>query len=186
MMTTVGMISSATSIARERELGSYEQLVVSPFTPLEIVAGKTIAAVFLATISALLMLALVVFGFRSPLSGPFWLFLLSTILYLTSIVCSGLFISSLSKTQQQATLGIFLFMPPAVLLSGFATPVENMPEWLQIATIPNPVRWELIALKGLLARGTSVRVIIPNLVPLALAAFITFSLAVIMFKKRME
>ena len=186
IMTTVGMIVSATSIARERELGSFEQLVVSPLSPLEIVIGKAASAVALATISAIVILLLVVFGFGTPLLGPLWLFMLSTALYLTAIICVGLFISSISTTQQQATLGLFLFMPPAIMLSGFATPVENMPEWLQFLTIPNPVRWELIVLKGLLTRGASVRSIAICLVPLALVAATTFSCAAFMFKRRME
>ena len=186
IMTTVGMIVSATSIARERELGSFEQLVVSPLTPVEIVIGKAATAVALATISACVILLLVVFGFKTPLQGPLWLFILSTILYLTAIICVGLFISSVSTTQQQATLGLFLFMPPAIMLSGFATPVENMPDWLQFLTLPNPVRWQLIVLKGLLTHGASARSIGVCLVPLASVALITFVCAVFMFKRRME
>ena len=186
IMTTVGMIVSATSIARERELGSFEQLVVSPLTPVEIVIGKAATAVALATISACVILLLVVFGFKTPLQGPLWLFILSTILYLTAIICVGLFISSVSTTQQQATLGLFLFMPPAIMLSGFATPVENMPDWLQFLTLPNPLRWQLIVLKGLLTHGASARSIGVCLAPLAGVALVTFICAVFMFKRRME
>ena len=186
IMTTVGMITSATSIASEREFGSFEQLVVSPFSPLEIVVGKMLAGVALATVSALAILAVVVWGFKQPLLGSFWLFLLSTILYLTSIVCVGLFISSLSTTQQQATLGMFLFLPPAIMLSGYATPLENMPVFLQRLTVGNPVRWEIIALKGILSRGATTSSVLLNLVPLAIVAAITFAVAVHMFKRRME
>ena len=186
VMTTIGMLVSATSIARERELGTFEQLLVSPLTPFEIVLGKALAAVCIATFSATLILIVIVYGFRMPLLGPLWLYYATTILYLTSIVNVGLFISSLSTTQQQATLGIFLFMPPAVMTSGYATPVDNMPLFLQYATIVNPVRWEIVVLKGLFLRGSSLESVVLCLTPLGCVAAVTFALAIYMFKRRIE
>ncbi len=186
MATTVGILVSASSISREREMGTFEQLLVSPLSPLEIVTGKTVAAVALATLSSMLIFTVVVFGFKIPLQGSFLVFLLTTILYLTSIVGVGLFISALSTTQQQSTLGCFIFMPLAVMTSGFATPVDNMPTFLQQLTIVNPARWEINVLRGLFLRGATFDAILPNAYPLALVAVFSLLLAIFMFKRRME
>jgi|LSQX01.3.fsa_nt_gb ABC-2 type transport system permease protein len=184
--TTVGIMVSALSISREREMGTFEQLLVTPASPIEIVAGKMIAAVFLATGSVLLITAIVIFGFKLPLQGSFGLMLLTTITYLASIVSIGLMISSLSTTQQQSTLGAFIFMPPAIMLSGFAAPIENMPYWLKACTVVNPVRWEMEAMRGLFLRGTSTEAIIACLIPLAIVAAVSLLAAIYMFKRRME
>ncbi len=186
LTTTVGILVSSLSISREREMGTFEQLLVSPASPIEIVAGKTIASLLMATISVLLITTIVIFGFKLPLQGPFWLMMATTILYLTSIVSVGLMISALSRTQQQSTLGIFLFMPLAVMLSGFATPVENMPSWLKTATVVNPVRWEMDVMKGLFLRGASTESIGLCLIPLAIVAAFSLFAACYMFKRRME
>ena len=186
LATTVGMIVSSQSIARERETGTFEQLLVSPASPVEIVLGKTISAVFLATISALMITAIVIWGFRTPLQGSFWTVLATLVLFLTSIISIGLMISALSTTQQQATLGMFLFLPPAIMLSGFATPIENMPSWLQTFTLLNPVRYEMSLMRGLFLRDMSINSIIPCVVPLIIIAFLSFSAACYMFKRRME
>ena len=184
--TTIGLLVSAFSIAREREMGTFEQLIVSPASPAEIVAGKMIASVFLATFSALFSTAIVVFGFKIPLQGSFALLLASMIIYLASIVSVGLMISSASTTQQQSTLGVFLFMPPAIILSGFATPIDNMPSWLQTATVVNPVRWEMSIMKGLFLRNASAETIGACLVPLTIVAALALLAAGYMFKRRME
>ncbi|MDO5309890.1 MAG: ABC transporter permease [Planctomycetia bacterium] len=185
-MTTVGMLASAMSIAREREFGTFEQLLVSPLKPYEIVLGKAFTAVVLGTLSSTLVLLVVLFGFKLPLHGPLWLFYATTILYLTSIVSVGLCVSSLSITQQQATLGIFLFLPPAVMTSGYATPIENMPIFLQHATVINPVRWQIDVLKGLFLRGSQLTSIALCLIPLACVAAVSLGAAIFMFKRRME
>ena len=186
LATTVGMIVSVLSIARERETGTFEQLLVSPASPFEIVLGKAISAVLLATVSVLIVTAIVVWGFHIPLQGSSWVLLATTPLYLTSIVGVGLMISALSATQQQATLGMFLFIPPAVMLSGFATPIENMPLWLQDFTIVNPVRWQMKLMRGLFLRDLSAEAVTTCVVPLAIIAFFSFGAAVYMFKRRME
>ena len=186
LATTVGMIVSALSIARERETGTFEQLLVAPETPFEIVLGKTISAVALATVSTLLVTAIIVWGFGISLQGPFWVLLATVLIYLVSIVSVGLMISAASTTQQQATLGIFLFLPPAIMLSGFATPIENMPQWLQTLTIGNPVRWEMTIMRGLFLRDMSLRAISICVAPLICVAVLSFSASCYMFKRRIE
>ena len=186
LATVVGLLLSGLSIAREREMGTFDQLLVTPFAPLEILIGKAVPAMVLATFSAGLVTAIVIFVFAIPLKGAFLLLVLSLEAFLLAIIGIGLFISSLSMTQQQAVLGCFLVMPPMIMLSGFATPVENMPGWLQILTVANPIRWFVIIIKGLFLRGMSTHVVLANMLPLLAIATCTLSAAVFMFKRRME
>ncbi|MDR3198099.1 MAG: ABC transporter permease, partial [Planctomycetaceae bacterium] len=101
-----------------------------------------------------------------------------------SVVGVGLFISSLSMTQQQAILGVILVLPTSIMLSGFTTPVENMPVWMQYVTIINPVRWYLVIVKGVFLRGMGTSEVALNCIPLAVLSIVTLSAAVIMFKHR--
>jgi ABC-2 type transport system permease protein len=186
LATVVGLLLSALSIAREREMGTFEQLLVTPFSPLEILIGKAVPAVVMATFSAGLITSVVIFAFGIMLKGSFLLLLISLEAFLLAIIGIGLFISSLSMTQQQAVLGCFLVMPPMIMLSGFATPVENMPGWLQTLTVVNPIRWFIVIIKGLFLRGMSTQVVLANMLPLLAIATCTLSAAVFMFKRRME
>jgi len=186
LATVVGLLLSALSVAREREMGTFEQLLVTPFSPLEILIGKAVPAMVLATFSAGLITSIVIFGFGIPLRGSVLLLLLSLESFLLAIIGIGLFISSLSMTQQQAVLGCFLVMPSMIMLSGFTTPVENMPDWLQMLTVVNPIRWFIAIIKGLFLRGMSARVVLTNMLPLLAIASCTLSAAMFMFKRRME
>jgi ABC-2 type transport system permease protein len=140
----VGLVVTALSVARERELGTFDQLLVSPLQPIEILIGKTIPAIVIGTLEGSFIVFAGVFLFSIPFMGSFLLLYFSMIVFVSAIAGVGLFISSLSQTQQQAILGSFVFMSPAVLLSGFATPIENMPGWLQILTYANPLRYFLM------------------------------------------
>ena len=186
LATVVGLLLSALSVAREREMGTFEQLLVTPFSPLEILIGKAVPAMVLATFSAGLITSIVIFGFGIPLKGAFLLLLLSLESFLLAIIGIGLFISSLSMTQQQAVLGCFLVMPPMIMLSGFATPIANMPEWLQTLTVVDPIRWFVVIIQGLFLRGMSTHVVLTNMLPLLAIAACTLSAAMFMFKRRME
>ncbi|GHT39222.1 ABC transporter permease [Planctomycetales bacterium] len=184
LATVLGMLIAGLSIARERENGTFEQLLVSPLTPFEILAGKAVPTVLLTTCSAVLMIGLTVFILGIPLRGSFWLLILSMDLFLLSVIGVGLFISSLSKTQQQAVLGVILVMPTSIMLSGFATPAENMPLWLQHITVFNPVRWYLIIVKGVFMKGMGVQEAALNCIPLVLLSALTLTAAALMFKHR--
>lgn len=182
----LGMTLSGLSIARERETGTFEQLLVSPLTPFEIMLGKTIPTVILAAGSAIMLIGITVFVLGIPLVGSFWLLLGSMLLFLLSAVGIGLFISSLSMTQQQAILGVILVLPASIMLSGFATPVENMPDWMQSVTVVNPVRWYLVIVKGVFMKGMGADEVLQNCIPLAILSVITLSAAGAMFRRRME
>jgi ABC-2 type transport system permease protein len=186
LTTLMGLVVTALAVARERELGTFDQLLVSPLEPVEIVAGKTIPALLIGLAEGTVMLSVGVFAFRIPFQGSVPLLYASMVVYLMSIVGVGLFISSLSRTQQQAYLGTFAFMVPAILLSGFASPIENMPDWLQAVTLLNPVRYYVAIVKGLFLKGMTMAMVLRLLWPLALIALATLTAATVLFRHRIE
>jgi ABC-2 type transport system permease protein len=127
-----------------------------------------------------------IFVFGIPLRGSLVLLYGSAIFYLASVVGLGLFISALSMTQQQAILGAFLVMVPAMLLSGFATPIENMPAWLQHVTVVNPLRYFLVVVKGVFLKDIPLSEVARNTLPLAIIALFTLSAAAWLFRRRLE
>ncbi len=184
LTTTVGMMVSALSVARERELGSFEQLLVSPLTSWEILAGKAASALLIAVAETTIIMLIAMYVLLVPMEGSMLLLYGSMIVYLLSIIGIGLFISSLSSTQQQAIIGAFMFLAPAILLSGYATPVSNMPDWLQTLTLVNPVRHFVVIAKGSFLKDLPVDVIAAHLWPLALIAAATLSAATWLFRHK--
>lgn len=182
----VALVLTSLSIAREKEIGTFDQLLVSPLSPFEILIGKTIPAILFSLIEGLLILAVGVYILRVPFVGSVPLFFASVFVFITSIVGVGLFISSLSMTQQQAVLGTFVFMPPSIMLSGFATPIENMPSWLQPVTYLIPLRYFLIIAKGLFLKDTTAQIVWQNIWPMALISVVTLSISCWFFKRRLE
>ncbi|MBY0560077.1 ABC transporter permease [Hyphomicrobium sp.] len=184
LTTSVGMMVSALSVARERELGSFEQLLVSPLTSLEILAGKAASALVIAVAETTIVMLIAMYVLVVPMEGSMLLLYGSMIVYLLSIIGIGLFISSLSSTQQQAVIGNFMFLAPAILLSGYATPVSNMPDWLQTLTLANPVRHFVVIAKGAFLKDLPIDVIATHLWPLALIAVVTLSAATWLFREK--
>ena len=182
----IALVVTALSVARERELGTFDQLLVSPLKPWEILAGKTLPAVIVGLIEGLLIWSVGVLLFHIPFTGSFALLVLSILIFILSIVGVGLFISSLAHTQQQAILGAFIFMVPAVTLSGYASPVENMPEWLQRVTWCNPLKHVLITLKGLFLKDMPFTDVWANTWPLLIIGACTLILSGCFFARRLE
>ncbi len=182
----ISLVVTALSVARERELGTFDQLLVSPLRPFEILTGKTVPAVFIGVCEGLLIWAVGVTVFSIPFTGSFLLLLFTIILFILSIVGVGLFISALAKTQQQAILGAFIFLVPAVCLSGYAAPVENMPPWLQATTWCNPLKHALITLKGLFLKDMSFAEVWTNTWPMLIIGACTLLLSGWFFSRRLE
>jgi ABC-2 type transport system permease protein len=182
----VSLIITALSVARERELGTFDQLLVSPIQPLEILIGKTIPAILISMAEGSLIIAAALLVFRIPFTGSIFLLYASMFVFVSSIVGVGLFISSLCMTQQQAILGSFFFMGPAILISGFATPVEAMPNWLQTISLLNPLRHFLVVIKGIFLKDMPAWQVFSNTWPLALIALFNLSAADWFFRKRLE
>lgn len=186
LTTLMGLVVTALTVARERELGTFEQLLVSPLSPFEIIVGKTVPAMIIGLIEATGMVLVGVFIFQVPFYGSLLLLYAAMVVYLFSIIGVGLFISALSMTQQQAILGAFVFMVPAMLLSGFASPIENMPDWLQTLTLVNPVRYFIVIVKGIFLKGMSTAVVMHHVWPMALIGLVTSLSATWLFRRRME
>lgn len=181
-----GVVVTALSVARERETGTFDQLMVSPLRTHEILIGKVVPPMLigLAQVTAFILVAVFVFGI--PLRGSVLLLYAGSILFLASVVGLGLFVSALSATQQQAILGAFLLMVPTILLSGFATPIDNMPQWLQPVTLIDPLRWFLVIVKGVFLRALPFDEIVANAWPLVVIACVTMVAAAWFFRSKIE
>ncbi|MEO7098105.1 MAG: ABC transporter permease [Luteolibacter sp.] len=185
IITTIGsLIVTALSVAREREQGTFEQLLVSPLTPEMIMIGKAIPAICVGFFQATLILLAAVFVYHVPFQGSLILLYGGMFFYALALVGVGLFISSISKTQQQAFLGAFVFMVPAILLSGYTAPVENMPLWLQRITWANPVRHFVEIVKGVFLKDASPERVFSLILPLVVISSITLTLAAVMFRRK--
>lgn len=185
IMALEAMLLTGLSVARERELGTFDQLLVSPLTPLEIILGKTIPTMVIGMGEGLLIFFLALWFFQVPFRGDFLLLALGMFVYLLAMTGVGLFISSLAQTQQQALLGMFLGLMPIVLLSGFMTPVENMPAWLQTGTLWNPLRHFLVIVKAVFLKDASIGMLTGELGTLTLISFCTLGAAGWLFRRRL-
>ncbi|MFC0322834.1 ABC transporter permease [Gallibacterium melopsittaci] len=182
----VALMVTALSVARERELGTFDQILVSPLTATEILLGKTIPAVLVGLAEGLIIFVIVVTIFQVPFVGSFWLLFAAIFVFILAMVGVGLFISSIAKTQQQAILGTFLFLVPAISLSGYAAPVENMPTWLQWLVEVNPFKHFLIIVNGLFLKDMSITQVWLNLFPMLIIAVVALSIASWLFSRRLE
>jgi len=180
------LVVTTQSVARERELGTFDQLLVSPLLPGEILIGKIVPGIVVGMIEGLLMLCAGIFLLHVPFTGNFFIYFLSLTVFVTSISGVGLFISSLAATQQQAMLGTFVFMIPSVLLSGFGTPIENMPTWLQPVTMLIPLKYMLIISKGLFLKAMPSSIVLNNLWQMIIIGVMTLGGASWFFRKRLE
>jgi ABC-2 type transport system permease protein len=181
----VTMLVTALSVAREREQGTFDQLLVTPLRLGEILVGKTVPGLIIGIVQATMILLVATLWFRVPLLGSLLTFYVGLSLFLLAGVGSGLLISSLSATQQQGLLGAFLFMVPAVILSGFATPIANMPPAVQLVTFLDPLRYFLVILRKVFLEGAGFDILRQQLWPLALIDAVTLPLAGWLFRHRM-
>jgi ABC-2 type transport system permease protein len=181
----VTLVVTSLSVAREREAGTFDQLLVTPLRPVEILIGKSIPGLLIGLLQGSLIIVLVVFAFGVPLRGSLGALYLGMGLFLLSAVGVGLMISSLAVTQQQGLLGAFLFLVPSVILSGFATPIANMPPVVQLLTYIDPLRYFLIVLRGVFLEGDSYALLLDQYWPMALIGLSSLTAAGWLFRHRM-
>jgi len=186
ILLVLTVILTSVSIVKERERGTIEQLIVSPLKPVELILGKTIPFAIIGFIDVLIVISLTFSLFKIPLNGNLPLLFFSMLLYLFNTLGVGLFISTVSKTQQQAMMTSFFFTMPAVMLSGFVFPIENMPKVIQYLTYINPVKYFLVIVNGIFLKGTGFSILWPNMLALGAIGFIILFISVIRFKKRLE
>lgn len=186
MSMLIALIMTGLSISRERELGTFDQLLVSPSTPLEIMISKTIPAMLSAGVVGTLIVCLAIFGFGVPLYGSALTLFAAMFPFAFSIVGIGLFISAFAYTQQQAMLAIFFVMMPLVLTSGFVTPVDNMPTFLQYLTAANPLKYFLVIIQGSFLKSMPAAVVLASVWPLLIIGAVTFTAATIVVRRRLH
>ncbi len=181
------LLLSALSLAREKESGTFDELLVTPLKPYEIVIGKLVIPLFFGVIDAALILLAAKYIFHLPMEGSILLYFFALIWFLIAISGVGLFISSFAKTQQQAMLLVFVFMFPAMILSGYSAPVENItPQFLQNLTVINPLRFFLVISKGIILKNINFYLCVLNLIPIFFISIFTLFIANYSFKNRLE
>jgi len=180
------LMITALSIARERELGTFDQLLISPASTLEIILSKSLPALVISTLLALMMISMAIWFFHIPFTGSFGLLLIGLILFILSAVGIGLVVSAISMTQQQAILGGFVIGVPTVLISGFATPVENMPLLLQWLSQAIPLTHFLVIIEGCFLKAMPPQDVLTNIWPLAVIALVMLPLAIIFTRSRLQ
>jgi ABC-2 type transport system permease protein len=181
MLVCVMLTSMA--VVREREIGTLEQILVTPITPAEYILGKTLPFALVGFGEILLVATVGVLWFDLPFRGSLLLLLVSSALFLSTALGIGLLISTVSRTQQQAMMTAFLYFMPAVLLSGFLFPIANMPRPAQWLTFLNPLRYYLVILRGIFLKGTGLRVLWPQMAALFLLGGTTLAVATRRFSK---
>lgn len=180
----VALLLTSLSVARERELGTFDQILVSPLSARVLIVGKTIPPLLISTLEASVIFFAATHFFGVPFVGSVSILYVGLVSFLFSIVGLGLFISSISSTQQQGILGAFVLVVPYILMSGFATPVENMPSWLIPVTDLVSLKYFLILLKGVFLKDISFETAQGLIIPMLLLGFSSLFLASWMFRKK--
>ena len=183
ILFVITMLLSSLAIVREKEIGTIEQVVVTPIRKREFILGKTLPFVLIGYIDVGLISLVGTLVFQVPVRGSLTLLLLATTLFLMSSLGIGLLISTVSRTQQQAMMSAFFIIFPAMLLSGFAFPIENMPLPAQWLTLLNPLRYYMIIIRGIFLKGTGMAILWPQLAALAVIGVLVLLVAVERFRK---
>lgn len=184
MMQT--LLLSALSVAREREQGTFDQLLVTPYTPLQIMIGKALPPIFVGLMQSTIILLIILFWFKIPMNGSIGLLYFGLFSFNVAVVGVGLSISALSLNMQQAMLFTFLLIMPLMLLSGLLTPVENMPKALQVATYANPLRFGINLVQRVYLEGASFAQVKLNFLPMIVLGIVTLPLAAWLFRNRLD
>ncbi|MBI5814082.1 MAG: ABC transporter permease [Nitrospinae bacterium] len=181
----ISLLLTSMAVVREKEIGTMEQLMVTPLKPVELILGKTIPFAMIGFADMFFVTAVAVHWYQIPIKGSILLLTFFTAIYLLSSLSLGLFLSTIAKTQQQAMMATFLIFAPAVLLSGFMFPVVNMPGPVQIATLANPLRHFLVLIRGVFLKGMGLDTLWPNALALFALGCVFMTLATMRFKKKL-
>src|SRR4030043_2344634 len=182
----IPVILTAQAIVREKEIGTLEQIMVTPIRPWELMLGKTLPFALVGLLDVIMIALIGVFWFEIPFRGNPLILLLGNLLFLMSSVAIGLFISTICSTQQQAEISTFFFTMPAFVLSGFAFPIDNMPEWIKPLTYPIPLRYFLVIIRGVFLKGIGLDILWPQMIALAGLGGAMILLSSLRFRKRLK
>jgi ABC-2 type transport system permease protein len=183
---TLVMTMTAFAIVREREIGTLEQIMVTPVSPAELIAGKTVPYFIIAMVQLTLVALLAVFWVRVPFQGSVAVLILGSFLFIFSVLAIGLLISTISATQQQAMVTSFFFIMPAITLSGFSFPISSMPKFLQWLTYLDPLRYFEVVLRDSFLKGNGIRVLWPQMLAMAILGSVLITFASIRFHKTLD
>ncbi len=186
IIALVTLILTAMAIVREKEIGTMEQIMVTPIRPIELILGKTLPFALIGLLDVVLITAAALLVFQISFRGSALLLLCGSILFLLSTLGIGLFISTVSNTQQQAMMSSFFFFLPALMLSGFSFPIRNMPMPVQYLTYLNPVRYFLEIVRGIFLKGTGISVLWPQMVALLVFGTAILMISALRFHKRLD
>ena len=186
ILMQITLMMTAMAIVREKEIGTMEQLMVTPIRPIELMLGKTLPFALVGLVDMVLVVAASLLLFDVPFRGSALVLLICAILFLMTSLGAGLFISTISQTQQQAMMTTFLLFQPFFLLSGFTFPLRNMPEPVQYLTILNPVRYFIEIVRGLFLKGSGVSVLWPQMLALGIFGVVILTLSALRFRKRLD
>ncbi|MEJ2186254.1 MAG: ABC transporter permease [Gemmatimonadota bacterium] len=182
ILMLMSLLLTSLAVVREREIGTLEQLTVTPLTPMELMLGKTLPVAVVAFIDLVIITLVAVLWFGIPFEGSALSLVLAALLYILAGLSFGLLISTVSRTQQEAFMALFLLFMPAIILSGFMFPIFTMPQVFQWLTLLNPIRYFLEIVRGIFLKGDDVRDLWPQYVVLAVMAAVALRAAVWRFR----
>lgn len=180
------IVLTAFAVVREREIGTLEQIMVTPIRPFEFILGKTLPFFLIGLADVALIGTAGTLWFRVPLRGSLAVLASGTVLFLLCMLGLGLLISTVSRTQQQALVTAFFYMMPAIVFSGFGFPISTMPHWLQQLTYLTPLRYYLIVLRGVYLKGVGYAILWPQFAGMALLAVVLLTTSVLRFHKALD
>ena len=185
IVTIMSLLLSSMAIVREKEIGTMEQLIVSPITPIELILGKITPFVIIACVQVTMITLVGVLWFKIPIRGSLPLLFGCTFIYLLTSLGCGLLISTVSATQQEAMMSVFLFFFPATLLSGFAYPIANMPKIIQYITYINPLRYYLVILRSIFLKGVGINILWDQIAALLVIGVSIITFSILKFRKQL-
>jgi ABC-2 type transport system permease protein len=186
LLTLVSLVLTSFSIVREWEVGTMEQLIVTPLLPIELIVGKTVPFFFVGLIDLILIFLVGTLWFGIPFRGNILLLAFSAVLYLINALSIGILISTISRTQQQALMVVFFYFMPSMLFSGFVFPIYNIPFLMRWIAYVNPLAYFLVIVRGVFLKGVGITVLWPQLLFLALAGPILLGISVKRFHKKLD
>ena len=186
LIALITIMMTSMAVVKERESGTIEQIIVSPVTPLEFVFGKTIPFAIIGFLDIIIISLIAIFWFKVPFNGNFVLLLFCGLLYILCTLSVGLYISTISQTQQQAMLSTFLFFIPSIMLSGFIFPIYAMPLFFRIITLVNPMRYFMSAIRGIFLKGIGISFLWQSIIGRLVLSCFLFFLSAIRVSRRFE
>lgn len=186
LIMITSLLFTSMAVIREKESGTIEQLIVTPLKPVELIIGKTLPYIIIAQIQMVMVTIFAVFWFSIPFKGNVWLLFAATCLFLLSTLGIGLFISTISSTQQQAMMSTIFFLLPIFMFSGFVFPISNMPVLIQWLSYLNPLMYFLVIIRGIFLKGVGLDVLWSQFTAMAIIGICVFAGSVRFFRKRLD